>query len=57
MFLLTAKKETVITECPCGHERLLTLLKNSAEQWWTLTCPICGAEHQLFLPQIIAAEP
>ncbi len=57
MFLLTAKKETVVTECPCGHERLLTLLKNSAEQWWTLTCPICGAEHELFLPEIIAAEP
>ncbi len=55
--IFLSNKITVVTECPCGHERLLTLRKDSPEQWWALTCPICGAEHQLLLPEIIAAEP
>jgi hypothetical protein len=53
----TSTQVIVLTECPRGHERELTVNEDTPERWWTLTCPLCAAEHQLLLPEIVAAEP
>ena len=39
-----------------GHERTLTVDKRKPEQEWTLTCPLCGNEHQLRAPEILRSD-
>jgi rRNA maturation protein Nop10 len=48
--------KTVLTECPMGHERTLTIDKRKPEQEWTLTCPLCGGEHEIVAPQILRSD-
>ncbi len=47
----------VLTECPKGHERSVTVQEGTPLISWTLVCPLCGEEHQEVLPQILAADP
>ncbi len=47
----------VITVCPKGHERCVTVLEESPECSWTLTCPLCGEEQEIVLPEIVSADP
>ena len=61
MWLATAltgrsSQVTVLTACPKGHERIITYDDRTPEQDWTLTCPLCGAEHRLFLPEILRSD-
>lgn len=61
MWLTTAllwhtRKSTVVTECPMGHERTITFDQRTPEQEWTLSCPICGGEHQLIAPEILRSD-
>ena len=51
-----ASLETILTVCPKGHERTLTYDERTPEQDWTLTCPLCGAEHRLVLPEILRSD-
>jgi hypothetical protein len=49
--------QTSLTECPQGHERWITFLPDTPKREWTLTCPLCGEEKQIVLPQIVKADP
>ncbi len=52
-----ATQATTLTQCPMGHERLITFLPGTPEREWTLTCPLCGEERQVVLPEIVKADP
>ena len=52
-----ATHATTLTECPLGHERLITFEPGTPEREWTLTCPLCGEEKNIFLPEIVKADP
>ncbi len=53
MWLIPSPNEvTMLTVCPSGHERTLTYDERTPERDWTLTCPLCGREHRLILPEI-----
>ncbi len=61
MWLTTAllwqsNRKTVVTECPMGHERTITFDQRTPAQEWTLTCPLCGVEHQLQAPLILRSD-
>ena len=47
---------TVVTACPMGHERTITLKRRTPEQDWTLTCPLCGGQHQIVAPEIVRSD-
>ena len=47
---------TILTECPKGHERTITFDERTPEQEWILTCPLCGAEHEIVAPQILRSD-
>lgn len=52
-----ATHATTLTECPLGHERLITFEPGTPEREWTLTCPLCGEEKNIVLPEIVKADP
>ena len=54
--LFSPTSKTFITACHMGHERSITVDQNTPMQDWTLTCPLCGDEHRLRAPQIIASD-
>jgi transcription elongation factor Elf1 len=54
--LFSHSSATFITSCPMGHERAITVDQRTPAQEWTLTCPICGDQHQLRAPQIISSD-
>ncbi len=55
--IVMATQAITIAECPMGHERLITFLPGTPEREWTLTCPLCGEERQIVLPEIVKADP
>ena len=54
--LFSPSRRTFITACHMGHERSITVDQNTPMQEWTLTCPLCGDEHQLSAPRIVGSD-
>lgn len=48
--------KVMLTECPKGHERTLTIDQRQPEREWTLTCPLCGGEHSIVAPEILRSD-